>query len=121
METPKLYSYNESGNCYKVRLLASLLNVKLDIVEMNYDKGEHRTADFLAVNPRGSLPCLIDGTKTFTDSAAILTYLAGRHGERLSGARPSSYWSSDVTEQAEIVDWLAFAASWIQVSNPLLE
>jgi glutathione S-transferase len=50
----------------------------------------------------------------FTDSSAIRVYLAGTYADAGSGKAPSSYWSSNVAEQAAIVDWLAFADRWIQ-------
>jgi glutathione S-transferase len=111
---PKLYGYEESGNCYKVRLLAALLSINLEHVAIDFDNDQNHSDEFLAINPRGSVPTLVDGDKTFTDSSAILVYLAGTHADPQSGKAPSSYWSVDVAEQAAIVDWLAFANSWVQ-------
>jgi glutathione S-transferase len=114
MTPPKLYSWPESGNGYKIRLLASLLGIKLDIVNIDRRGNEHHSPEFLAINPRGQVPVLVDADKTFTDSAAILTYLAGSYQDPGSTKAPSSFWSNDVAEQAAIIDWLAFAASWVQ-------
>jgi glutathione S-transferase len=119
--TPTLYTYAESGNSYKVRLLASLLNITLEEREVDFPNSQQRSPEFLAINPRGEVPTLVDGSHTFTDSAAILTYLAGTYpnpdrgsGSNSNTTTPSSYWSADAIEQAKIIDWLAFAASWIQ-------
>ncbi|KAF2800264.1 glutathione S-transferase protein-like protein [Melanomma pulvis-pyrius CBS 109.77] len=111
---PTLYTYKESGNSYKVRLLAALLNIDLSHRELDFLNDQQHSADFLAINPRGEVPTLVDGPHIFTDSAAILTYLAGTHPDPGASNTPSSYWSSDAIEQAKIVDWLAFAASWVQ-------
>ena len=111
---PKLYTYQESGNCYKIRLLAALLNIDLEHVELDFENDQQQSDEFLAINPRGSVPTLVDGNKTFIDSSAILVYLAGMHADRGSNKTPSSYWSRDIAEQAAIMDWLAFANSWIQ-------
>lgn len=111
---PKLYGYDESGNCYKVRLLAALLDIKLEHVEIDFDSDQNHSEEFLTINTRGSVPTLVHGDKTFTDSSAILVYLAGTYSDPGSSKVPSSYWSSDVVDQAAIVDWLAFANSWIQ-------
>jgi glutathione S-transferase len=59
------------------------------------------------VNPRGEVPALVDGEVVLRDSAAILLYVAGRHG-------PRPWRSDDIAEQADIQQWLAFAASWVQ-------
>ena len=104
----KLYSYNESGNSYKVRLLAALLKVDLEIVELDYFSDEQHSEKFLKINPKGEVPALVDGDIVLTDSAAILVYLAGKFSDK------NTWWSEDLVEQAKIVDWLAFAASWVQ-------
>lgn len=44
-------------------------------------KGEGQSPDFLAMNPFGKVPVLIDGDLLLTESAAICTYLADRHPE----------------------------------------
>jgi glutathione S-transferase len=103
----KLYSYEESGNSYKVRLLLALLGVEAETIDVDLlQDAQHRPA-YLAVNPRGEVPALIDGDLVLRDSAAILVHLAGRYA-------PDTWWSRDPTEQARIVEWLAFAASWVQ-------
>ncbi|PVH79830.1 glutathione S-transferase [Cadophora sp. DSE1049] len=103
----KLYSNIDSGNSYKVRLLASLISEPLDIVELSLSKNEQHDPSFLAINPKGEVPTLVDGPHTITDSSAILVYIAGKHPD-------SKYWSTDIAEQAAIIDWLAFANSWVQ-------
>jgi glutathione S-transferase len=114
MALPKLYTCPPSGNSYKVRLLAALLDIKLELVQVNLPNDEQRSPEFLAINPRGQLPALVDGDKTFTDSAAILVYLAGSYSDPSTTQTPSSFWSNDIVEQAAIVDWLGFAATWLQ-------
>ncbi|KAJ9601962.1 hypothetical protein H2200_013521 [Cladophialophora chaetospira] len=113
---PKLYCCPESGNCYKVRLLASLLDISLEKVELDFFHGAHKTPEFLAINPKGELPALVDGDILLTDSSAVLVYLAGTHPDPGSSKTPSNYWSAEAVEQAQIVDWLAFTASYISGS-----
>lgn len=104
----KLYSYQESGNSYKVRLLIALLNLEVEVQELDYFNDEQHSEAYLKINPKGEVPALVDGDIVLTDSAAILVYLSGKYG-------PSNlWWSDDIVEQAKIVDWLAFAASWVQ-------
>jgi len=47
---------------------------KIDIV-----KGEHRTPEFLAINPNGRLPVIVDGDFVLFESLAITMYLAKKH------------------------------------------
>ncbi|KAF2103515.1 thioredoxin-like protein [Rhizodiscina lignyota] len=120
MAPPKLYTRKDSGNCYKVRLLAALLGIELEFIELDrLLNDQQHSPDFLAINPRGQIPVLVHGEKTFTDSAAILVYLAGSRSDPGTTETPSSFWSNDVAEQAAIVDWLAFASSWIQTGVAL--
>ena len=114
MSLPKLYTFKESGNCYKVRLFASLLDIPIQEIEIDFRGAEHHSPEFLTINPKGTLPTLVHGDHVFTDSAAILTYLAGTYPDEGSTVTPSSWWSSNVVEQAHVVDWLAFASSSIQ-------
>jgi glutathione S-transferase len=77
-----LHEYSASGNCYKVRLTASLLGVPLARREYDIMKGETRTADFLAnVNANGRIPVLQDGERFIPESNAACFYLAD--GSRL--------------------------------------
>lgn len=103
----KLYSYDESGNSYKVRLLCALLGVTYEKIDIDLMRDEQHQPAYLAVNPHGEVPTLEDGAVRLRDSAAILVYIAARHGE-------GRWWPVDAAGQAEIVEWLAFAASWIQ-------
>src|SRR3990172_8255927 len=103
----QLYSYEESGNSYKVRLLFSFLDLAYQRIDVDLMQDAQHQPPYLAINPRGGGPALVDGEVVLRDSAAILLYVAAKHG-------PHSWWSQDITEQAHIMEWLAFAASWVQ-------
>lgn len=106
MSAGTLYTFKGSGNSYKVRLLESLLGIKLEHIELDFLADEQHSKQFLAINPRGEVPCLVDGEKTFNDSSSILTWLAGRYGDGGNTEGPSSYWSSDLYEQTQIINWV---------------
>lgn len=72
-----LYDYILSASCYKVRLMAALLRIKLDLVAVDFHPGrEHKGAAMLALNPAGTLPVLVDGALVLTDTGAMLAHLA---------------------------------------------
>jgi glutathione S-transferase len=76
-----LYDYLDSGNGYKVRLLLAQLHLPYDWTHVDIDKGETRTADFLARNPNGRIPTLrLDDGTYLPESNAILWYLAEGSG-----------------------------------------
>ncbi len=102
-----LYSYPESGNSYKVRLLLSFLKLPHEIVDIDLMADEQHSATYLAINPRGEVPALRDGDLLLRDSAAILVYLASTYA-------PDPWYPYEPHAMATITEWLAFAASWIQ-------
>ena len=73
----RLYGDHQSGNCYKARLLASYLDLRLEWVQMDILAGETRTPNFLEKNPNGKIPLLELPTGEYlAESNAILYYLA---------------------------------------------
>ena len=72
-----LYSMQNSGNCYKLRLAMSQLGLPFQIVDVDILKGETRTPQFLAINPNGKVPALkLDTGEVLSESNAILFFLA---------------------------------------------
>ena len=73
----KLYDYLSSGNGYKVRLLLHQLGTPFERIDLDIDRGETRTDEYLAKNPNGKIPALEleDGT-VLAESNAIMWYLA---------------------------------------------
>lgn len=103
----KLHDLWASGNCYKVRLFASLAHIKLELVPVDLAGGEHKKPPFLDLNPLGEVPVLEDGRHVFRDSQAILVYLAGEYGGL-------AWWPAHPHGQAEVAQWLSFAANDVQ-------
>ena len=66
---------------------------------------EHRSPEFLSVNPEGKVPTLLIDGRRLTEVAAILFYLARRHPE--AGLLPID----DLEAQAQAVSWMSFIAS----------
>ena len=53
----RLYDFELSGNCYKVRLMLSILGLPFETVPVDFYPGrEHRSDWFLRLNPLGQLP-----------------------------------------------------------------
>jgi glutathione S-transferase len=95
----RLYDYLESGNGYKVRLLLHQLGVEYERIELDIQKGQTRTPEFLALNKNGRIPLLVldDGT-CLPESDAILFYLA--EGTPLLPA--------DRLGRAQVLRWMFF-------------
>lgn len=100
MSTLKLYDYELSGNCYKIRLLLSLLGLDYDRIPTDSTAGETQTADFKRLNPRGQIPVLADAETVIWDSMAILVYLARQYGNE-------QWLPVDALGMARVMQWLA--------------
>jgi glutathione S-transferase len=96
----KLYDAELSGNCHRVRLLLALLGRPYEKVTVDLRAGEHRTPQYLALNPRGQVPVLIDGDATVWDSQAILVYLARAYGGE-------TWLPTDARGMSEVMQWMA--------------
>jgi glutathione S-transferase len=96
-----LYTTPLSANGRKVLAVSRQLELQPDIRLVNVYRGEGRTAEYLAINPTGKIPTLVDGDLTLYESNAILQYLCEAHGDyRL--------WSRDPKARARIGRWLCW-------------
>jgi len=48
----QLYEFALSGNCHKVRLMLSLLELAYESVPVNGSLREHKSPAFMAINPK---------------------------------------------------------------------
>ncbi|NUQ17337.1 MAG: glutathione S-transferase family protein [Sphingomonas sp.] len=92
-----LHEYAASGNCYKVRLTAALLGIRIERREYDILKGETRTPEFLQkVNSNGRIPVLQAGDRFIPESNAACHYLAD--GSRLI--------PTDRFDHADMLRWM---------------
>jgi len=96
----KLYGHELSGNSYKARLLLELLRIEYEWVKVDLMTGEHKSPEYLALNPFGQVPLLIDGEINLADAQAILVYLARQYG----GDR---WLPLEALPLAQVVRWLS--------------
>jgi len=110
----RVYATLLSANARKPLLLLEHLGAPYELVEVDVYRGAGRDPEFLALNPLGQVPVIVDGALTLTESNAILLYLAEtRGGESLLGA--------SAAERALIHRWLFWEASrWQPVITELL-
>ena len=73
----KIYGDVQSGNCYKIKLLVSLLDIEHEWIHIDILNSETHTSKFLAKNPNAKIPVLeLNDGRCLSESNAILNYLA---------------------------------------------
>lgn len=76
-----------------------------EIVPIDLKAGEHKSSEFLTINPMGKIPVLKDGDLVITETPAILVYLADKYPK--AGLAPSI----DDPDRAAYLRWLFFYGS----------
>ncbi|WP_419952982.1 glutathione S-transferase family protein, partial [Methylobacterium sp.] len=99
----KLFHMALSGHAHRARLFLSLVGADCEIVEVDLAAGAHRTPEFLALNPFGQVPVLVDGDVVVPDSNAILVYVAKTLGR-------TDWLPEDALAAARVQRWLSVAA-----------
>jgi glutathione S-transferase len=110
METVmKLYEFGPTRSL-RVRWTLQELGVDFEAIHVNLLQGDHRTPEFLKLNPAAKIPVLVDGDLVLTESVAIVMYLAEKYPDR-------GFLPSDLQERAELDRWLLFTAT--ELEQPL--
>jgi glutathione S-transferase len=93
----RYYFHPASPNCRKVTATIHHLGIDAEHVLVDLPKGEQMSAEFIAVNPNGKVPALVDGKKKIWESNAIIIHLAER--------TPSELYPRD-DRRLEILKWM---------------
>ena len=109
----KLYGFPASPNTWKVRALAAHLKMPFEFEFVDLTKGVQHTPAYLALNPTGRTPTLVDGDFKLWESNAILQYLASKSATPL--------YPGDAKNRADIARWQCWSlAHWgAQACQPL--
>ena len=97
----KLYGLPASPNTWKVLAVAAHLGLPLEVVVVDLGRGEQRGPDYLALNPTGRTPTLVDGDFVLWESTAIMQYLAS--------LKPNALWPKESKAQADAMRWLSWS------------
>lgn len=103
----QLYGHDLSGNSYKAKLMLSLLGIDYEWVKVDLLKGAHKQPEFLALNPFGQVPVLVDGDTVLADAQAILVYLARQYGGE-------SWLPLEAEPMSRVIRWLSTTAGEVR-------
>jgi glutathione S-transferase len=94
----KLYILPISPNSRKVLAVVHHLGLKPEIACLDFASGDTAKPEFLALNPNGMVPVLVDGTLRLWESSAINQYLVEKAGG-------SPLYPRDPQVRADITRW----------------
>jgi GST-like protein len=99
------FYFSGAPNPTKVALFLEEAGIPYEPIPVDTRKGDQFKPAFLAVNPNGKVPAIVDGDATVFDSNAILLYLAEKTGKFLPPNTPRN--------RGELLSWLMFVASGV--------
>ena len=102
----KILGRKTSSNVMKVLWLCDELGIAYDREDVGGPFGKNDQADYLAKNPNGLVPTIIDDGFELWESNAILRYLAAKHGAG------SPIWPDDAQTRASADRWM----EWLSTS-----
>jgi glutathione S-transferase len=105
----KLYDSKVSPYARKVRLLAAELEIPIEKIPLDFQKGDPKKPKYLALNPNGKVPTIDDDGFVLWESIAILKYLAGKKGRLVP---------KDARGQAQADQWMIW---WANQPEPAIE
>jgi GSH-dependent disulfide-bond oxidoreductase len=99
------FYFNGSPNPSKVALFLEEAGIAYQPIPIDTRNGDQFKPEFLAVNPNGKVPAIVEDGVTVFDSNAILLYLAEKTGKFLPANTPAN--------RAQLLSWLMFVATGV--------
>lgn len=107
----KIYGFPMSSRANKVLMCANKLDLEYEYLPLNIPGGEHKTPEYLEINPVGKVPAIVDGDFSLFESNSILKYLCEKHD--------SDLYPKDLQSRSLVDQWCDFICQHlgIQISR----
>lgn len=106
----KVWGRATSSNVQCVMWCLNELGLEHERIDAGLMYGVTDTPEYLAMNPNGTVPTIVDGSNPpLWESAAILRYLANNYAE-------PPFWPSDAVELADVDRWTEWAKVSVQIN-----
>jgi len=105
----KLYEFAPTRSI-RARWTLQELDIPFESVSIKLLEGAGQTPEYLAINPTGKLPTLVDGDFVLTESIAIVVYLAEKNPHK--GMLPT-----DLKQRSQLNRWMMFVVT--ELEQPL--
>ena len=99
-----LHTFTITPNNSKVVAFIQHFDLDVEIHQISFKHSEQKTPEFLAMNPMGRVPVLVDGDLNLWEGNAILTYLASKFPE-------TNTLPTDPAGRADVDRWLHWQSS----------
>jgi GSH-dependent disulfide-bond oxidoreductase len=99
------FYFNAAPNPAKVALMLEETGLAYEAIPIDTRKGQQFDPQFLAINPNGKVPAIVDDGVNVFDSNAILLYLAEKTGQFLPDNTPQN--------RADLLSWLMFIGTGV--------
>jgi glutathione S-transferase len=100
----KIYNHPMSSNARRATMTAHLLGLSFEASFVDLAKGEQRKPEFLALNPSGKVPVLVDEDLVLAESMAIMIYLADTKGD-------TTLYPAEKKARARVNQWLFWCSN----------
>jgi len=107
----KFYADPGSGSCRRVTAVIEHLDIKVDEVFIDLLSGAEQAPEFVAINPNGMVPALVDGDVVLWEAAAIMIYLCEQSGD-------NELWPKGATRY-DVLRWMFWAAEHFRQPAPI--
>lgn len=78
-----------------------------ELASLDFRKGEHKQPAFLAINPAGKMPAIVDGDVAMSESLAINLFIAQKYAK-------GKLWPADEKGQAKCLQWTLWAGTELE-------
>jgi len=102
------FYHNPQSRGRIVHWMLEEVNAPYEIKVVDFDKKEHKSPDFLAINPMGKIPAIVHRNTVVTEAAAICAYLADAFPS--AGLAPAL----DDPQRGTYLRWLFFGAGCVE-------
>jgi glutathione S-transferase len=104
--------YSPGAASLAPHFLLEELALPYQLVLVDTSKKENLEPAYLALNPNGKIPLLIDGDFHLTESAAICLYLADQYAA--ASSQPTFAPCSDGQDRARLCQWMLYLSNTLQ-------
>jgi glutathione S-transferase len=102
------FYHNPQSRGRIVHWMLEEVNAPYEIKVVDFDKKEHKSPEFLAINPMGKIPAIVHRNTVVTECAAICAYLADAFPS--AGLAPAL----DDPQRGTYLRWLFFGAGCVE-------